>query len=143
MPSERLVRCEVVRPGSGGIGSLRYVPAEVFGLWTYLMESKHSFDIRDVQASLWMDVEEKPEAAYSETHYDRVVEITLMFYSDKEGMFDRVRRFLPLEGYPKLKEILLSHYVKDTGEAGLAPQVREKKGIWIHRGQGLSGPSAS
>ena len=78
MPSERLVRCEVTRPGSEGSGSTRYVPAEIFGLWTYLMEKKHSFEVRNQEASIWEDVEEKPEAAYSETQYDRVVEITLL-----------------------------------------------------------------
>jgi len=136
MPSERLVRCEVARPGSEGSGSTRYVPAEIFGLWTYLMEKKHSFEVRSQEASLWVDVEEKPEAAYSETQYDRVVEITLLFYSEKDEMFDRVRRYLPLEDYPRLKEILLSHYIKDTGAGGLRPQVRERKGIWVHRSEG-------
>lgn len=137
MPSERLVKCNVLRPDGGGSGSARYVPAEIFGLWTYLMKSKHSFQIRNEEASLWVDVEEKPEAAYSETRYDRVIEITLLFYSEEEAMFDRVRRYLPLEDYPRLKEILLSHYVKDSGAGGLRPQVRERKGIWIHRSDEL------
>jgi hypothetical protein len=142
MSSERLVRCEVRSPGSEGPGSTRYVPAEIFGLWTYLMRTKHSFEVKSEEASLWMDVEEKPEAAYSETHYDRVVEITLLFYSEKEEMFDRVRRYLPLDDYPRLKEILLSHYIRGSGGSELMPQIKERKGIWVHRSHEPSAPEA-
>lgn len=142
MPDERVIRCEVVRSEDGGPGSVRYVPAEIFGLWTYLMESKHSFRVRKQEISLWVDVEERPEAAYSETHYDRVVEITLLFFSERDEMFDRVRRYFPVEDYPRLKEILLSHYVGGTGKGGVKPQIKERKGIWIHRGEGLRPPKA-
>ena len=71
MPGERLVRCEVYKGADPGSGSVRYVPSEVFGLWSHLMQSKHGFGVRKNQASLWVDVEEKSEAAYSETRYGR------------------------------------------------------------------------
>jgi hypothetical protein len=135
MPSERLVRCEVSRDTGAGAGSVRYVPSEIFGLWSHLMQSKHGFDVKEDQASLWVDVEEKPEAAYSETQYDRVLEVSLLFYSEKDGMFDKVRRYFPLEDYPRLRDVFLSHYMDDAVAGGVRPQVREKRGIWIHRGE--------
>jgi len=134
MPSERLVKCEV-RRSPNAAGSVRYVPSEIFGLWSHLMSSKHGFEVGQAQASLWVDVEEKPEAAYAETHYDRVLEVCLLFYSKKDGMFDRVRRYFPLEDYPKLREVFLSHYMDRASAGGVRPQIREKRGIWIHRGE--------
>jgi hypothetical protein len=135
MPSERLVKCEVSKGAGAGAGSVRYVPSEIFGLWRHLMRSKHGFEVKEGQASLWVDVEEKPEAAYSETQYDRVLEVSLLFYSEKDGMFDRVRRYFPLEDYPRLRDVFLSHYMDEAMAGGVSPQVKEKRGIWIHRGE--------
>lgn len=135
MPSERLVKCEVCKDAAAGAGTVRYVPSEIFGLWSHLMWSKHGFEVRRNQASLWVDVEERPEAAYSETRYDRVLEVSLLFYSEKDGMFDRVRRYFPLEDYPRLRDVFLSHYMDEAVAGGVRPQVKEKRGIWIHRGE--------
>ncbi len=131
MPSQKLVRCEV-RP-SAGKSSIRYVPMEIYGLWEYLMTHKHGFEVDNQGASLWIDVEESPEVAYTEPSYERVTEITLFVYSEQDGMFTRICRYFPSEHYRELKPIFLSHYVKPGVESEVGPQVREKEGIWIKR----------
>ncbi len=136
MSSQKVVRCELRRQGSNGGPSVRYVPLEIFGLWEYLMTSKHSFDVMDPKASLWVDMEESPELAYSNAKFDRVTEVTAFIYSRRDDMFSRVCRYFPTEQYTQLKTIFLSHYSGNGEEGDVKPQVREKSGIWIHRTPG-------
>jgi hypothetical protein len=131
MPSQKLVRCEVKSTASPA--SARYIPMEIYGLWEYLMVHKHGFDVRNCGASLWIDVEESPEVAYSESSYERVTEVTLFVYSEQDGMFTRVCRYFPTEHYPELKRIFLSHYSEPDARLEGSPQLREKEGIWIRR----------
>jgi hypothetical protein len=132
MATQKLVRCEIRRPGSVD-PSVRYVPLEIFGLWEFLMTTKHQFEVSSNVSSLWIDVEENPDAAYGENQYERVTEVTLLRYSSRDGMFDRVNRYFPSEEYPELKNLLLRHYesVRMPGDPGL--QLRERQGIWIKR----------
>ena len=132
MPSQKLIRCEVRRPDSDRT-SIRYVPMEIFGLWEFLMKHKHGFQVCNQGASLWIDVEESPEVAYSEPAYERVTEVTLFVYSEPDGMFTRICRYFPSESYQELKPIFLSHYVGSRSAADMGPQLREKEGIWIKR----------
>src|SRR5688500_2919535 len=95
MPSQKLVRCEIRRCGSVESGSPRYIPLEIYGLWEYLMTRKHDFDVVVPRASLWLDMEDSPEAAYSENQYERVTEVTAFVYSGRDDMFTRVCRYFP------------------------------------------------
>ena len=133
MPSQKLVRCEIRRPGSSREGTVRYVPLEIFGLWEYLMRTKHEFEVAGNVASLWIDVDENPEVAYGEEQYERVTEVMLLRYSERDGMFGKVSRYFPTQECPELKKLLLSHYegVREPGAPGL--QLRERQGIWIRR----------
>jgi len=131
MASQKLVRCEIKRVGSEG--TVRYVPLEIFGLWEFLMRRKHQFDVSAGVASLWIDVDENPEVAYGENQYERVTEVTLLRYSDADGMFSKVNRYFPTGEYPALKSLLLKHYegVHDPGAPNL--QLKERQGVWIRR----------
>lgn len=131
MASQKLVRCEIKRPGSAG--TVRYVPLEIFGLWEFLMRQKHQFEVSASVASLWIDVDENPEVAYGENQYERVTEVTLLRYSDADGMFSKVNRYFPTEEYPELKGLLLRHYegVRDPSAPNL--QLKERQGVWIRR----------
>lgn len=131
MASHKLVRCEIRRRGSRDGSTPRFVPLEIFGLWEYLMSTKHEFEVLNPQASLWLDMEDSPEAAYSDREYDRVTEVTVFVYSGRDEMFTRARRYFPSAECEDLKNIFLSHY-RENG-ARVQPQVREKHGIWIHR----------
>jgi len=130
MPSQKLVRCRIRRTGEAGTGSARYIPLEIFGLWEFLMRERHGFQVLDVCASLWLDMEDAPEAAYGDNQFDRVTEVTAFVYSSRDDMFTRVCRYFPSDEVDGLKPIFLAHY---PGGERIRSQVREKTGIWIHR----------
>jgi hypothetical protein len=133
MASQKLVRCEIRRSGDSARSTVRYVPLEIYGLWEFLMRNRHQFEITTNVASLWIDVDENPEAAYGEGQYERVTEVTLLRYSEKDGMFGRVSRYFPTQEYPELKKLLLQHYesVREPDAPNL--QLKERQGIWIKR----------
>ncbi len=133
MASQKLVRCEIRKPDSSGEPTVRYVPLEIFGLWEFLMQNKHRFEVARSVASLWIDVDETPEAAYGENQYERVTEVQLLRYSETDGMFSRVSRYFPTEEYPQLKELLLKHYRSVADPSAPSPQLKERRGIWIRR----------
>jgi hypothetical protein len=138
MASQKLVRCEIRKPGETRGGTVRYVPLEIYGLWEYLMRNRHQFEVTSSVASLWIDVDENPEVAYGENQYERVTEVTLLRYSERDGMFARVNRYFPTQEYPELKKLLLKHYesVADPSAPGL--QLKERQGIWIRRESRIS-----
>lgn len=131
MPSQKLVRCEVRAPGQNPSPSARYIPLEIFGLWSFLMSQRHGFDVIEPKASLWLDMEDAPEAAYGENQYERVTEVTAFVYSDADDMFVKVCRYFPSAECESLKSIFLGHYSGENRR--VQPQVRERTGIWIHR----------
>ncbi len=133
MASQKLVRCEIRRPDSTGEATVRYVPLEIFGLWEFLMRTKHRFEVTRSVASLWIDVDEAPETAYGENQYERVTEVDLLRYSERDGMFSRVSRFFPTPDYPMLKELLLRHYESVSEPNAPQLQIKERNGIWIRR----------
>jgi hypothetical protein len=132
MASQKLVRCELRKPVVG-TSTVRYVPLEIFGLWEFLMRNKHQFEVDGSVASLWIDVDENPEVAYGENQYERVTEVTLLRYSEPDGMFSKVNRYFPTRECPELKNLLLRHYasVHEPGSPSL--QFRERQGVWIRR----------
>jgi hypothetical protein len=131
MSSQKIVRCQLVRKGDTAPPQVRYVPLEIFGLWEHLMTTKHGFEVREPRASLWLDMEDAPEAAYTQEQYERVVEVTAYVYSQRDDMFTRARRYFLADEAEQLKRIFLSHY---TGEGTrIQTQVHERTGIWIVR----------
>jgi len=136
MPSQKLVRCNIRRRAAEGGNTARFVPLEIFGLWEYLMSTKHEFEVVKPLASLWLDMEDSPEAAYTENQFDRVTEVTAFVYSGRDEMFMRACRYFPTDECDKLKEIFLSHYRATAGK--LQTQVRERPGIWLHRDPALT-----
>jgi hypothetical protein len=131
MASQKLVRCEIRRRGAAAAGSPRFIPLEIFGLWEYLMSSKHDFEVVNPRASLWLDMEDSPETAYADGQYDRVTEVSAFVYSGRDEMFTRACRYFRTDECEKLKPIFLSHYLAE----GDKPQthIRERQGIWLHR----------
>ena len=131
MSSQKIVRCQLRRVGTAGPGQVRYVPLEIFGLWEHLMATKHGFEVLDPRASLWLDMEDSPEAAYNQNQYDRVTEVTAFVYSHRDDMFTRARRYFHSDEVETLKRIFLSHYSGETSR--IQTQVHERTGIWIVR----------
>jgi len=139
MPSQKLVRCGIRPVEANRPASPRYVPLEIFGLWEYLMASKHGFEVVDARASLWLDMEDSPEAAYGEHQFERVTEITAFVFSERDEMFTRARRYFPTNQVEKLKEIFLSHYGGNGSK--VQSQVHERPGIWVYREMAQTGSS--
>ena len=131
MASQKLVRCEVRRSGAEREGQVRYVPLEIYGLWEYMMVTKHGFDVAEPRASLWLDMEDSPETAYGENQYERVTEVTAFVYSGRDEMFTRCCRYFPTHDLPQLKPIFLAHYEEHGSR--LQTHVRERQGIWLIR----------
>jgi hypothetical protein len=131
MPSQKIVRCHVSRNGSAG--TIRYIPLDIFGLWCYLMQGKHGFDIQATETSLWVDLDESPEIAYSESSHEPVTEVSLFVYSDPAGMFTRISRYFPTREYGALKPIFLAHYIAPEAVGGGEPPLREKSGLFVRR----------
>ena len=130
MSSQKLVRCELRRKGSQKT-QVRFVPLEIYGLWEHLMCTKHEFEVLTPRASLWLDMEDSPDAAYTQNQYERVTEVTAYVYSDRDEMFTRARRYFPSDEAAQLKQIFLSHYQSPNGR--IQTQVHEREGIWIQR----------
>ena len=131
MSSQKLIRCELRKRGSKGAPQVRYVPIEIYGLWEHLMVSRHDFEVTAPRASLWLDMEDSPEAAYSQDQFERVTEVTAFVYSDRDEMFTRQRRYFPSSEAADLKRIFLAHYSQDEGR--IQTQLHERPGIWIVR----------
>lgn len=131
MASQKIVRCEVRPPGGSVSATPRFIPLEIFGLWEFLMTAKHGFEVTEPCASLWLDTEDTPEASYSEDQYERVTEVTLFAYSQRDDMFARVCRYFPSQECGRLESIFLSHYQSDPQHA--KSHVRERQGIWMRR----------
>jgi len=139
MPSQKLVRCQIRPAGSIQAPTSRFVPLEIFGLWDYLMVQKHGFQVVEPRASLWLDMEDSPEAAYGDNEFDRVTEVTAFVYSGRDEMFTRACRYFPTHECDRLKEIFLAHY---RGQGGrLQTHVRERPGIWLHREVASTAPA--
>ena len=138
MPSQKLVRCEIRPRHSHVSSSPRFIPLEVFGLWEFLMTTKHGFEVISPRASLWIDMDDSPETAYSQHQYERVTEVTAFVYSGRDEMFTRACRYFRSDECQRLKDIFLSHYQQSHGKS-LQTHVREKQGIWIHREPALAG----
>ena len=134
MASQKLVCCEIRRRGSPAATSPRFIPLEIFGLWEFLMTTKHDFEVIRPRASLWLDMEDSPEAAYTENQFVRVTEVSAFVYSGRDEMFTRACRYFRSDECERLKTIFLAHYGPPTDK----PQahVRERTGIWLHRQPG-------
>lgn len=131
MSSQKLIRCELRKRGSKAAPQVRFVPIEIFGLWEHLMTSRHEFEVTTPRASLWLDMEDSPEAAYAQEQFERVTEVTAFVYSDRDEMFTRQRRYFPSAEAADLKRIFLSHYSQEEGR--IQTQLHERPGIWIVR----------
>ena len=134
MASFKMVRCAVRRQGAVDPPTPRYVPLDVFSLWEFLMVERHGFELSDHRTSIWIDVEDPPDMSFSAGQFERVDEVCLHVFSEKDGMFQRVCRYFRMEERDRLTGILLRHYAPHVYEDARRPQISERAGIWIVRG---------
>jgi hypothetical protein len=130
MPSQKLVRCEIGRAGNSG-GSVRYIPLDIFGMWKYLMLHKHQFEVRGAVPSLWVELDETGGPAVDEGKVERVTEVRLYVFSDRESMLREVRRYVPTGEIDGVRPVLLKHYSSGPEGGGQERRWRERQGIWF------------
>jgi hypothetical protein len=136
MESRKMVRCCIGKKSAGTIESVRYIPLEEFGLWQYLMEHKHGFNITDMKVSVWVDVAEFDRLRHVYSHMDReeVNKMTLFAYSLKDGIHYQIVRFLPRENYDTIKDIIIKHFSNSddsTGKRYGNMILDELRGFWL------------
>jgi len=51
--NQKLIRCKLT--GAGGQAQTRLVEFELFKLWQFMMQSKHSFDVSELTMCLWVN----------------------------------------------------------------------------------------
>jgi hypothetical protein len=130
MPSQKLVRCEIGRAGNSG-GSVRFIPLDIFGMWKYLMLHKHQFEVRAAVPSLWVELEEAGGMDLEEGRIERVTEVRLYVFNDRDSMLSEVCRYVPTDEIDEVRPVLLKHYDSSSKEGGQERRWRERQGIWF------------
>jgi hypothetical protein len=107
-----MVRC---RLGNGLDGAAqRYVPLSEFGLWRYLMESRHRKQVLVDAISVW--VPEEPALWNSGVAPEDLEPVVRVRFSAKGvlGASVLVERYLAALSYPQAQEALFAHYTPGT-----------------------------
>jgi hypothetical protein len=115
-----LVRCRLSGPDEGEPSGLRYIPLAEFGLWRYLMESRHGRRVTVEAVSIWVSEE---AARWNSGFAAEDLEPVLRVRFEMPGPFGvsvPMERFFPAETYPVAQEALLSHFGSDLRPRGLA-----------------------
>lgn len=119
-----MVRCRL--DGSDNFAALRYVPLAEFGLWRYLMETKHQRQVAVEQVSVWVPEE---SASWDVASMDDDVEPVLRVRFDRPlglGLAVPVERYFPAETYAEAQRALLQHF------EGVGPErVRATPGYFV------------
>ena len=103
-----LVRCRL--DGSGGFATLRYVPLCEFGLWQYLMETRHGRRVAVEQVSIWVPEEAASwNSGFEADDLEPVLRVRFE-RAGPNGLAVPVERFFPAETYPEAQEALLHHF---------------------------------
>lgn len=103
-----MVRCRL--DGSPQFAALRYVPLAEFGLWQFLMETRHGRRVAVEQVSVW--VPEDASQWNSGFEADELEPVLRVRFErpGPHGLGVPVERFFPAETYPEAQEALLTHY---------------------------------
>ena len=134
MAKEKIVRCKVSRSCDGKLQeSVRFVPLEIFHLWKHLMTGKHDFAVCDESVSIWFDIDGDPNVSYSDANYVKVLRLSLMVYSEKDGMYHKITRFFPADSYQDIKPHILAHYSRYFQVPQFPPRIEETHGVWLRR----------
>lgn len=132
MASLKMVRC-LVRRTADAPPSLRFIPLDIFDLWEHLMTHRHGFLLLERQTSVWMDVENGPVLHRDAARLERVDQVCLHVYSEKDTMFRRICRYFQVAERDRLTRILLRHYAAHVYEDFRRPQISERAGVWVIR----------
>jgi len=126
--SERvpMVRCRLDGGDVGSVRTTRYVPLSEFGLWRFLMETRHSRSVTIEEVSFWVA---EDAAQWNSGFLAEDLEPVLRIRFERQGPQGwpvLVERYFPAETYPEAQEALLQHY-----ERGVEARVRATPGYFV------------
>jgi hypothetical protein len=137
MAKEKIVRCKVSkadgRPPGKMHESLRFVPLEIFHLWSPLMTEKHGFAVHDETVSIWFDIDGDPNVSYSDANYEKVTRFSMLVYRERDGMYHKIIRYFPSDCFSEMKPRMLSHYARYFDSPQFPPRIEETCGVWLKR----------
>ncbi len=110
-----LVRCRLGDAEARPDHVQRYVPLAEYGLWKYLMETRHRKRVILEAVSVW--VPEEPalwNSGFSAEDLEPVLRIQFTVRGPL-GALVPVERYVPALGYPRAQEALLLHYARGSG----------------------------
>jgi hypothetical protein len=105
-----MVRCRLDARGEDPARELRYVPLDEFGLWRYLMETRHRRVVMVEEISIWVAEESARWNSFEGPDSLEPVLRVRFQQVTAEGTPVPVQRFFPAETYPEAQEALLRHY---------------------------------
>jgi len=112
-----LLRCDIV--GAAEESGVRFVEAEVFHLWRYMMEHRHRIRVHHLRLCLWLEHADYVKNAELYSHGGEVEDINrLPVYlanSRQSHIFD-VRRYVPAGQTELVRSILFSHIPDEIRE---------------------------
>ena len=115
-----MVRCRLGGPNGGDDTVRRYVPLAEFGLWKFLMETRHRRRVLVEAISVW--VPEEPalwNSGYAGEDLDPVLRIEFTTRGPL-GAPVPVVRYFPALVYPRAQEALLSHFAGGSNARDLS-----------------------
>ena len=109
-----LVRCRL--DGIDTEAGVRYVPVADFGMWLYLMETRHRRKVEVEAISIWIPESGwgEPPDGVREEELEPVLRV-LLELPGPHRVAVLVERFFPAETYPEALEALLAHFDSTTG----------------------------
>ena len=104
-----MVKCFVAP--TGGTPQVRYVPADIFEMWRFLMERVHQLTVEEPRVSMWVAAD--GSTAQPEAHpLDSVIEISFR-YHDMGSVGRRVVRYFPENDFDAIFAAFRKHFPDD------------------------------
>lgn len=106
-----IVRCRLSGEYEEATANLRYVPLAEFGLWKFLMETRHHRQVSVESVSIWIAEDAaRWNSGFQAEDLEPVLRVRLDV-SGPNGVCIPVERYFPAETYPLAQEALLRHFV--------------------------------
>jgi hypothetical protein len=110
MPRVEMVRCFLTRETTEQ-GDARYIPADIYDMWCFLMQRVHQLEINAPSISLWV-AEDVYKAQHAEEPSESVIEVKFR-YLDMGEVGRLVTRYFPEDGFDEIFGMFRRHFPDD------------------------------
>lgn len=111
--SQKIIRCSL--NNIGNMTNERLIELELFKLWSYVMQHRHGFKIKDISLCLWVSQQEFQSKEVIYTHSSLISEanmLTMLIFDEKNEFCHTISRYTLKEDTATVKDIILSHLSK-------------------------------